>query len=90
MDMAFIRNMESDDKSLRLVRLVIDIAKFLEVSVVAEGVETKSQLDLLKGMGCDYIQGFYFSGPVPPEKFAAFIETDLKVKQEERGKPHDN
>ncbi len=86
MDMAFIRNMETDEKSLRLVRLVIDIAKFLEVSVVAEGVETKSQLELLKGMGCEYVQGYYFSGPVPPEKFAAFIEADIRAKQKERGK----
>ena len=84
MDMAFIRNMETDEKSLKLVRLVIDIGKFLEVPVVAEGVESKSQLDLLKGMGCDYIQGFYFSGPVPPDKFSDFIETDLKIKQEEK------
>ena len=90
MDMAFIRNMETDDKSLRLVRLVIDIAKFLEVPVVAEGVETKSQLELLKGMGCDYIQGYYFSGPVPPDKFAAFIEADLKVNHGERGENHDD
>ena len=86
MDMAFIRNMETDEKSLRLVRLVIDIAKFLEVPVVAEGVETKSQLELLKGMGCEYVQGYYFSGPVPPEKFAAFIEADIRAKQKERGK----
>jgi len=74
MDMIFIRNMNKDEKSLKLVELVIDIAKFLNVPVVAEGVEDKGQVEQLKKMGCDVIQGYYFSKPVPPEEFAAFIE----------------
>jgi EAL domain-containing protein (putative c-di-GMP-specific phosphodiesterase class I) len=74
MDMIFIRNMNKDEKSLKLVELVIDIAKFLQVPVVAEGVEDKEQVEQLKKMGCDIIQGYYFSKPVPPEEFAAFIE----------------
>lgn len=74
MDMIFIRNMNRDEKSLKLVELVIDIAKFLQVPVVAEGVEDKEQVEQLKKMGCDIIQGYYFSKPVPPEEFAAFIE----------------
>ena len=74
MDMIFIRNMNRDEKSLKLVELVIDIADFLNVPVVAEGVEDKGQVEQLKKMGCDIIQGYYFSKPVPPEEFAAFIE----------------
>lgn len=76
MDMIFIRNMNRDEKSLKLVELVIDIAKFLQVPVVAEGVEDKEQVDRLKEMGCNIIQGYYFSKPVPPEEFAAFIEKE--------------
>ena len=73
MDMKFIRNMQKDEKSMKLVELVMDIAKFLQVPVIAEGVETEEQLKLLKARGCDIIQGYYFSRPVPPEEFTKFI-----------------
>ena len=60
-----------------LVELVLDIAKFLQVPVIAEGVETEEQLMLLKERGCDIIQGYYFSKPVPPEDFTQFIKKEL-------------
>ena len=75
MDMKFIRNMQKDEKSMKLVELVLDIAKFLQVPVIAEGVETEEQLQLLKERNCDIIQGYYFSKPVPPEEFTKFITT---------------
>lgn len=77
MDMKFIRNMNKDEKSLKLVELVIEIADYLGVPVVAEGVEDKSQVDQLKNMGCELIQGYYFSKPVPPEEFNKFIEAEI-------------
>ena len=77
MDMKFIRNMQKDAKSMKLVELILDIAKFLQVPVIAEGVETEEQMQLLKERGCDIIQGYYFSKPVPPEDFTAFIEKEL-------------
>jgi EAL domain-containing protein (putative c-di-GMP-specific phosphodiesterase class I)/FixJ family two-component response regulator len=77
MDMKFIRNMNKDAKSLKLVELVIEIADYLGVPVVAEGVEDKSQVDQLKSMGCELIQGYYFSKPVPPEEFNKFIEAEI-------------
>ena len=73
MDMKFIRNMQKDEKSMKLVELVMDIAKVLQGPVIAEGVETEEQLKLLKARGCDIIQGYYFSRPVPPEEFTKFI-----------------
>ena len=78
LDMKFVRNMEKDEKSLKLVELIIDIAKFLGVPVVAEGVETKSQLDTLKELGCQVIQGYYFSKPVPADEFEQFIEKEIR------------
>ena len=69
MDMAFIRNIERNEKDFRLVELIIDIARYLKVPVIAEGVETKKQLTLLKDAGCDLVQGYYFSRPLPAEKF---------------------
>lgn len=81
MDMIFIRNMHKDEKSMKLVELVIDIAKFLGVPLVAEGVEDETTLLELKEMGCDIIQGYYFSKPVPPEEFEVFIEEEKKKKE---------
>lgn len=73
MDMSFVRNMHKDNTSLKLVELIIDISKFLDVPVIAEGVEEQSQFDTLKNLGCDIIQGYYFSKPVPAEEFEKFI-----------------
>ncbi len=78
MDMKFVRNMNKDEKSMKLVELVLDIAKFLNVPVVAEGVEEESQLSALKKIGCDLVQGYYFSKPVPPDQFERLIEKEVK------------
>ncbi len=81
-DMKFVRNMLKDDKSLKLCELVMEISRFLEVPVVAEGVEEQAQLDKLKEMGCELIQGYYFSKPVAPEEFGQLIrkEAELSAK----------
>ena len=73
-DMSFIHNMEKNERNLKLVKLIIDIAKFLNVPSIAEGVETESQLETLKNLGCEIIQGFYFSKPVPPQDFTSFFK----------------
>ena len=69
MDMAFIRNIERNERDFRLVELIIDIARYLKVPVVAEGVETENQLKLLKDAGCDLVQGYYFSPPLIAGEF---------------------
>ena len=75
MDRAFIHNIEYDEKTLRLVELILGIAKSLEVPVIAEGVETESELNLLKELGCNVVQGYYFSRPLHPSDFeAAYLE----------------
>lgn len=76
LDMGFIREMEKDPRKLRLVEIVMEIANYLAVPVIAEGVETKEQIRHLKALGCDLVQGYYFSRPVPPEVFAQFITPD--------------
>ena len=73
MDMKFVRNIEHNEKDFRLVKLILDIARYLKVPVVAEGVETETQMELLQNAGCDLVQGYYFSRPVPPEDFEKFI-----------------
>ena len=74
LDMKFIRNICSNQKDYRLVEIMIEIARLLEVPVIAEGVETKEQLDLLKKAGCDIIQGYYFSKPLPADEFEKLLE----------------
>ena len=69
MDRAFIRNIEHSEKDMLLVKLIVDIARNLKVPVIAEGVETRGQMDLLKRAGCALVQGYYFSRPLPPEEF---------------------
>ena len=72
MDKAFIRNIKSGNKEMELVNLVLKIARTLGVPVIAEGVETEDEYRLLKEAGCDIIQGYYFSKPLPPEEFEKF------------------
>lgn len=81
LDMAFIRNICTDLKASRLVEIMIQIAKLLEVPVIAEGVETKEQMELLKELGCHIIQGYYFSKPVPPDEFDGLIQKDIKERE---------
>jgi EAL domain-containing protein (putative c-di-GMP-specific phosphodiesterase class I) len=69
MDIGFIQNIEHSERDFHLVELIIDIARYLRVPVVAEGVETGNQLKLLKGAGCDMVQGYYFSRPLPAIEF---------------------
>ena len=78
-DMSFVRSMEKHEKNKRMVELIIDIAKFLKVPCVAEGVETESQVRTLRRMGCDVIQGYFFSKPVSPEDFVKFIEKEKSL-----------
>ena len=66
MDRTFVMNIEHSEKDVKLVGLIIDIAKSLNIQVIAEGVETKAQLDLLKEMGCSIVQGFYFATALHP------------------------
>ena len=79
LDMNFIRNMHhKESKNNRIIELMIDIARYLDVPVVAEGVETEDQVDLLKRMGCHIAQGYYFSKPVSAEAFETFIKEKLE------------
>ena len=73
MDIAFIRNIERNEQDFRLVELIVDIARNLKVPVIAEGVETVGQLKLLKDAGCDIVQGYYFSRPLPANEFERII-----------------
>ncbi len=73
LDMQFVRSAFKDQKDTRMLEVIIDIADHLSVPVVAEGVETEEQMMALKDLGCDMVQGYYFSRPVPPADFEPFL-----------------
>ena len=83
MDMKFIRKIESRETDRRLVSLILDIARYLKVPVVAEGVETEGQLEILREGGCQLVQGYYFSKPLPPEEFEKLIEREIATERNE-------
>ena len=74
LDMQFIRNAFNGNKDTRLLEAMIKLAGSFEVPTIAEGVETEEQVFTLKMMGCDFIQGYYFSRPLPANEFEKFIE----------------
>jgi len=68
LDKSFIDDYE-DEKGSSIIQCVLNLAKMLKIPVVAEGVETKEQYIYLKNSGCDVIQGYYFSKPIPKEEY---------------------
>ncbi|MDT4330938.1 EAL domain-containing protein [Methylomonas sp. MED-D] len=68
-DQSFVRNLTEDSSDFALCEAIIVMAHKLGLKVIAEGVETERQRDLLKSIGCDYGQGYWFSPPVPAELF---------------------
>ena len=69
LDMLFARNIDNDPKKYYMVELIISLARYLGLSVIAEGVETEAQYRKLKDAGVDICQGYYFSKPLPAEEF---------------------
>lgn len=78
LDRAFIRTMVGDVRQQSIVEQVIALARSLHFKVVAEGVEEAAQHALLRRMGCDQIQGFLFSKPLPAEEFAERLSGDVQ------------
>ncbi|CAD5977617.1 putative signaling protein PA1727 [Planktothrix tepida] len=76
-DRSFVGQMETDDggENLAIVRTIIRLAHALNKDVVAEGVETASQLAQLRSLGCEYAQGYFFLKPVPADIVTAFVES---------------
>lgn len=73
-DQSFIRELTTDPDDKAIVSAIIAMAKSLKLTVIAEGVETKAQADVLRKFGCNEVQGFYFGRPMPVEKFNQFLK----------------
>ena len=77
MDMKFVRNIDKNATDMLLVKLILDLARCLGLKVVAEGVETERQLTLLRDAGCDLVQGYYFSRPLPADAFEKLLQREI-------------
>ena len=77
LDMQFIQTETAKPGEMSLMRFVVKLAKWMNLSTVAEGVETKAQVERLREVGCDYAQGYFFSRPLPVEKFEALMKQEL-------------
>ena len=78
LDMGFVQKIGTTTKANAVIQAIIDMAHAIGSKVVAEGAETKEQVDALREMGCDYIQGFYFSKPLPQEEFEALLNAQYR------------
>ena len=88
LDLKFVQDAFRVGGSTHMMEVIIGIADYLSVPVIAEGVETEEQLRALKTLGCDLVQGYFFSKPVPASNFEAFIlqkkEAEHKRAQAEK------
>ncbi|HMB15045.1 MAG TPA: EAL domain-containing protein, partial [Pelovirga sp.] len=73
-DMSFIRAIGTSDARTAVVPSIIDIAHNLQLTAIAEGVETSEQLDFLIANGCDAMQGYLFSKPLPAAEFSGLLQ----------------
>ncbi len=85
LDQSFIRNLSDDEKDRRLVRTIIDLAKRLELRVVAEGIETQAICELVAQWGCDEGQGYYIARPMAPELLLGWAAQNALTAQSSAG-----
>jgi len=76
-DRAFVRDIPDDDEDKAIAKAIISLGHELNLKVIAEGVENEQQLEFLRANGCDEMQGYLFSPPVPPAQLAALVKTPL-------------
>ncbi|TNC99779.1 MAG: diguanylate cyclase/phosphodiesterase with PAS/PAC sensor(s) [Gallionellaceae bacterium] len=72
-DQSFIRDIHADQNDEAIVRSIIALARHFNLSVIAEGIETREQLDFLKRLGCDEMQGYFYAPPLPENEFLRFV-----------------
>lgn len=74
LDMNFFKKTAAKERAEKIIESVVHLANKLQMPMIAEGVETKEQVDMLRRIGCTMVQGYYYAAPMPVEEFEAFIE----------------
>lgn len=86
-DRSFVNNITSNPGDAAIVRALVGMAHSLNLTVIAEGVETEGQLGFLRGIGCEEIQGYFFSRPLPADDFALLLREGRGIPPELVDKP---
>ncbi|MEG1800793.1 MAG: EAL domain-containing protein, partial [Oscillospiraceae bacterium] len=94
-DMTFLSKTEIPGRGENIIASVIRMAKWLSIPVIAEGAETAEQVDFLRSVGCDYVQGYYFARPMPVAEYEKLCLSGLPsgilgVEQKQSGYQYDN
>lgn len=79
-DKSFVHRLEHSDEAAKIIKTIVALGQGLSLEVVAEGIETADQLKILSAYGCDTIQGFYVSRPLPPEEMRLWIDNYQPLK----------
>ncbi|MEG1805845.1 MAG: EAL domain-containing protein, partial [Clostridia bacterium] len=79
LDLRFMSNINADKKNENIVGFIMSLANWLNVEVIAEGVETAEQMEFLRSIGCIYGQGYLLGRPTPPEKFEQLLDSDIHI-----------
>ncbi|NLI21996.1 MAG: EAL domain-containing protein [Clostridiales bacterium] len=80
-DMRFLAGMENNGRAANVMASIVRMAKWLEIVVIAEGVETQPQIDFLRSIGCDEVQGYFYSRPMPEEAFSALLRNPESMRK---------
>jgi EAL domain-containing protein (putative c-di-GMP-specific phosphodiesterase class I) len=80
-DRSFVRDILIDSTSGAIAQTIISLGRAMALSVIAEGVETEEQRNLLAGLGCHSFQGFLFSRPVPLEQLEPLLHLSAKIRK---------
>lgn len=84
LDMKFIQAETAKPVNQGILHFIMSLARWMNLSVVAEGVETKEQLERLRETGCDYVQGYYFAKPMPCSDFGELLKAQSAALEQEK------
>jgi EAL domain-containing protein (putative c-di-GMP-specific phosphodiesterase class I) len=86
-DIAFVRNIAGDFAQSTIAQTIIQMAHSLDLKCIAEGVETLEQQEYLRHHGCDEMQGYFFSRPLPLKEVEGLLTNESVVRESERSQP---
>jgi EAL domain-containing protein (putative c-di-GMP-specific phosphodiesterase class I) len=83
-DQSFVQDVTRNEANASITRVIISLAHSMNLTVLAEGVETDEELALLRGQGCDEVQGHFFGRPMAGEEFARLLSREVPRKRRKR------
>lgn len=83
-DKSFVDDINRDHENLEIAKAIITLAQNLDLEVIAEGIESNDQLETLQGIGCDFIQGYYFSKPVDSHRAEVLISEEIRQNENKK------